>query len=450
MDTSYIPFADPLWHHQSRPSPYYNESHFRLQRELRAYVSEHISPNCAEWEAAGHIPTSVLERHASLGYSAVSIFPLAEAHHLQPTTSQLDASQLGQQRLPAGIKAEEWDAFHDLVFIDEMARCGYLGIVWGLSCGNSIGVPPLINFGTEEQKKRWLPDVLRGRVRFCLGVTEPDAGSDVANITTTAVLNAKGDAYIVDGAKKWITNAIFADYCTAAVRTGTEESGRKGVSALIIPLKAKGVTLRKLENSGVNASGSTYIEFDNVEVPVGNLLGRENAGFEIIMSNFNHERLWLACTSLRMARVCAEDAYTHSITRETFGKKLIENQVIRQKISLFGRQIDSTHALMEQLVYIALQKSDIRSLSYVGGLMANLKVQAGRTLEQVVREAQQVLGGLGYSKTGKGARIEQISRDVRVMVVGGGSEEILVDLAAREEIKAMTDLRKRARMENKL
>lgn len=256
----------------------------------------------------------------------------------------------------------------------------------------------------------------------------------MAGLTTTAV--RKGSVYIVNGAKKWITNGISADFTTAAVRTGGP--GKDGISALVIPLSAKGVTRRKITNSGVHASGSTYLEFDDVVVPVENLLGKENDGFRIIMSNFNHERLWLACTSLRMARVCAEDAYAYAISRETFGKKLIENQIIRAKISAFGRHIEPTHAYMEQLVYMLHDAKDAEAVNalWVGGLIANLKVTAGRVLESVNREAQQVLGGAGYSKTGKGARVEQISRDVRVMVVGGGSEEILQDLAVIQEMKS--------------
>ncbi|KAL4738928.1 acyl-CoA dehydrogenase NM domain-like protein [Aspergillus similis] len=420
MSMNSTPFADPLW--LNRPhsaSPYYTASHRRLQREVREYVDTHLTPYCEEWEQQGFVPPEVQALHAKLGYTAVSAFPLAKAY-------------LHNQRLPGDIPADEWDGFHDLIVIDELARCGYLGIVWALGCGNSIGGPPVIQFGNEEQKQRFLPGLLRGEVRFCLGVTEPDAGSDVAGITTTA--ERKGNVFVVNGGKKWITNGIFADYCTAAVRTGGP--GIQGISALVIPLKAPGVTCRKIRNSGVEASGSTYIEFDQVEVPVANLLG-ENKGFPIIMNNFNHERLWLACTSLRMARVCAEDAYKHAISRETFGKKLIENQVIRAKFSAMGRSLDSAYAWMEQLVYMSeMARKERRDLA-MGGLFANLKVLAGRTLEMVNREAQQVMGGLGYSKNGRGSRIEQISRDVRVMVVGGGSEEILSDLAINQEIKAM-------------
>jgi alkylation response protein AidB-like acyl-CoA dehydrogenase len=153
-------YSDPLYLTRSA-SPYYKESHLRLQRELREYVSTHISPFCEEWETQGQVPADVLTRHAELGYAAASVYPLA-------------ADYLNGQRLPADIKLEEWNGFHDLIFIDEMARCGYLGVIWGLSCGNSIGAPPLVNFGNDEQKRRFLPDVLHGRSRFCLGVTEPD------------------------------------------------------------------------------------------------------------------------------------------------------------------------------------------------------------------------------------------------------------------------------------
>lgn len=157
-------------------------------------------------------------------------------------------------------------------------------------------------------------------------------------------------------------------------------------------------------------------------------------------ADFNHERLWLACTSLRLSRVCLEDAYNHAIQRETFGKKLMENQVIRAKFSTMARHIEAAYAWMEQLVYIAETSKKAKFDPKLGGQFANLKVLAGQTLEKVNRESQQVMGGLGYSKNGKGARIEQISRDVRVMVIGGGSEEILTDLAVKQEIKASKTL----------
>lgn len=230
------------------------------------------------------------------------------------------------------------------------------------------------------------------------------AGSDVAGIKTTA--EKKGDHYVVNGSKKWITNAVWADYVTAAVRTGG--SGAAGVSLLIIPLKAPGVTTRQMHNSGVGASGSTFITFEDVTVPLENLLHKENRGFEVIMSNFNAERKSIATSAIRLSRVCAEDAWRHACTRETFGHKLIENPIIRAKFVKMGRMIEPAQAFLEQLTWlIELSRKDGRADSdgtRIGGMTALLKVMSTRCLEKCVREAQQVMGGLGYAKGGKGGR----------------------------------------------
>lgn len=206
--------------------------------------------------------------------------------------------------------------------------------------------------------------------------------------------------------------------------------------------------------------GSTFIEFEDVRVPVENLIGQENKGFPLIMSSespwtkgldrllifysdFNPERLSLACASLRLARVCAEDAYNYAIQRETFGSPLIEKQAIQSKIFKFGLMIEPAYAFMEQLVNILELTKDRPSDDVnIGGMTALLKVMSTRALEKSVREAQQIMGGAGYNKAGKGARIEQISRDARVHVVGGGSEEIMAGLALREETKAIRTRRK--------
>lgn len=212
-----------------------------------------------------------------------------------------------------------------------------------------------------------------------------------------------------------------------------------------------------MKNSGVNASGSTFIEFDNVEIPVENLVGEENQGFRYIMScefctlftplignqiveistttDFNPERLIMAAESLRLARICAEDAYTHAITRETFGSKLFDNQIIRAKFSKFGQLIEPSFSFMEQLAYTVESSKKTGQDVSIGGMTALLKVMSTRCLEKVCREPQQVMGGAGYNRSGKGARIEQISRDMRVYAVGGGSAEIMGDLAIRQEIK---------------
>lgn len=221
-------------------SPPTVKSGSKMELFLQRYGSFKYSKD--EINMLTHVSMKAVQHFAHAGFMAASVFPLA-------------ADYLDGISLPAGIKPSEWDAFHDLVFMDEIARCGYLGVIFGLACGNIIGAPPIIRFATEQQKRKYLPDILSGRKRFCLGVTEPDAGSDVAGITTTA--ERKGNKYIVNGNKKWITNAIWADYVTAAVRTGGP--GQKGISVLIIPLSSPGVTRKRLFNSGVSASGRFHM-----------------------------------------------------------------------------------------------------------------------------------------------------------------------------------------------
>lgn len=419
------PYSEPLLPQLDIRNPYYTDLHHNLRATVREYMDTYISPFAAEWEEAGQVPEAVHRRHSKLGYSIV-----------HPLSNEEDSAGLS---LPGNVPHEKWDTWCSLIVTDELTRVGYVGVIWGLGGGNAIGCPPVARFGNDEQRKRWLPGVAKGDIRFCLGITEPDAGSDVANISTTA--QRDGKHYIVNGAKKWITNGIWADYCTAAVRTGGP--GRSGISLLVIPLATTGVTRRRMHNSGVNASGSTFIEFEDVRVPVENLIGQENGGFPLIMSNFNPERLSLACASLRLARVCAEDAYNYAIQRETFGSPLIEKQAIQSKVFKFGLMIEPAYAFMEQLVNILELTKDRPSDDInIGGMTALLKVMSTRALEKSVREAQQIMGGAGYNKTGKGARIEQISRDARVHVVGGGSEEIIAGLALREETKAIRTRRK--------
>lgn len=219
-------------------NPFYTEKHHRLRKFIRNYVDTEITPNAPEWEAAGKVPEEVRIRHCQLGF-IVTYFP------------EIDPSEAGGIRLPGGIANHEWDTWCSVIVSDELNRVGWCGPMWALGGGNMIACPPIARFGTLEQKRKWLPPAARGEIQLCLGITEPDGGSDVANLRTTAV--RKGNKYIVNGGKKWITNAIWADYCNTAVRTGGP--GRTGISLLMIPLNSPGVKRHKILNSGVNASG---------------------------------------------------------------------------------------------------------------------------------------------------------------------------------------------------
>ena len=304
--------------------------------------------------------------------------------------------------------------------------------MWGLSGGLAIGLPPVLKFGSKELKERIVPDVLAGNKVICLAVTEPWGGSDVANITTTAKLSSDGSHYILNGEKKWITNGVFADYFTVAVRTGGP--GMKGVSLMVVE-RGPGVNTKQMNCMGVWASGTTYITFEDAKVPVANLIGKENKGFKYIMNNFNHERWGIIVQSNRFARVCLEEAVKFAYRRRTFGKPLIEQPVIRAKIAEMGRQVIATHAALEDLTYqFDVMPKQLQAVA-LGGHTALMKVQATKTFEFCAREAAQIFGGCSYTRGGQGEKVERLYREVRAYAIPGGSEEIMADLGVRQSVK---------------
>ncbi|KAI7213818.1 acyl-CoA dehydrogenase [Hortaea werneckii] len=411
---SLSPWSEPAWCH-GIPSPYYNDSHRKLRDAIRAYVDERILPYSLDWEAKGEAPREEAMRWAQSGFAFADVPPKYRPKDLPG---------------PAGIPVDKLDVFHLLVSTDETSRVEG-GVTSSLSGASVIGIPPVIHHGTEQQKRQWLPGLFDWTTSFCLGITEPTGGSDVANIQTTAVKSQDGQHYIVNGYKKWITGAPWATHMTTAVRTGG--AGMSGLSVLVIPMDSPGLTWRRIPNSGQNAGGASLVELDDVKVPVENRLGKEGDGFRIIMVNFNRERYIMAVGSNRKARTCLNIAFEYANNRETFGKPLISNQIIAAKFATLARYIESHWAWLESIAYAVQQSSKGWQDPDIAGRIALAKVQAGRIQEMAIREAQQVLGGAGYQRGGPGAPVEQQSRDLRMMVVGGGSEEIISDLAVRQE-----------------
>lgn len=225
-----------------------------------------------------------------------------------------------------GTPPEGCDPFHDLILIDELARCGSGGLLWSIFFTFGIALPPVLNEGSEELKNEVARDVITGKKIMSLAVTEPYAGSDVAGLMTTAVksTDAQGEHYIVNGLKKFITGGTRASYFTTAVRTGGPGMG--GVSVLVIPAELVGVKATRMKTQGWLMSSTALVAFDNVRVPAKYLVGKEGQGFKYIMSNFNHERFALAAMSNRYARVCLEEAIKYGRTRKTFGKRLMDHQ----------------------------------------------------------------------------------------------------------------------------
>lgn len=376
------------------PSPHLTPSHEAWRNSVRAFVDREVAPHVNAWDEEGKFPRELYRRAAAAGLLA-----------------------LGYPEEYGGV-SEGVDVFHSLVASEELARAGSGGLIAGLMT-HSIGLPPVLALGSGDLKARIAPDVLAGRKLIALCVTEPSGGSDVANIRTRA--ERDGRHFVVNGEKTYITTGYRADYLTVAVRTGGPGAG--GLSFLLIEAESPGVTRAKLPKMGWWMSDTASINFADVRVPAENLIGAENSGFAGIVANFNNERLGMAAQAIAFARVCIEDAADWAMTRETFGKPLVKHQVIRHKLAEMVRQVHASAAFLDHCAWRVMRgETPIAELSL-------LKVQATRTMEFCAREAMQILGGAGFIR---GCRIERIYREVRVMAIGGGSEEIMLDLAARQ------------------
>jgi alkylation response protein AidB-like acyl-CoA dehydrogenase len=423
-------FGDPSWYQAFNNPGYYNQTHKDLRKKVRDLVEEEVMPNVFEWDEAGKIPQEVYQKIGKEG--------------LLPITVGRPWPKKFAGECPLGY---EPDYFHELIIYDELARSGSGGFMWGLAGGLVIGLPPVLKWAKDEVKQRVVPPVLKADKVICLAITEPTAGSDVANLRTTAV--KEGDHYIVNGEKKWITNGIFADYFTVAVRTGTAKDGMKGLSLLLVEKEMPGVNTRKMKCSGVWSSGTTYITFDDVKVPASNLIGKEGEGFKMIMNNFNHERFAICAMTNRFSRVCMEEALKFASKRKTFGKQLIQHDVIRWKLAEMARQIESTHCWIENLAYQMQTMHHMEGAMKLGGATALLKVQCTKVMEYCAREAAQIFGGLSYTRGGQGEKVERLSREVRAMAVPGGSEEVMLDLGIRQQ-KKLTDMAQNILAKSKL
>jgi acyl-CoA dehydrogenase len=284
---------------------------------------------------------------------------------------------------------------------------------------HSIALPPVVALGSPELKARVVAPVLAGEKIAALAITEPSGGSDVANLQTTA--RRDGDHYVLNGSKTFITSGLRADFITVAARTGGEGMG--GISIFVVDGDTPGLARTPLEKMGWWASDTATLYFDDCRVPAANLVGDENLGFMGIMLNFNTERLGLAASAYGYAQVCFDEALAWAKERRTFGKALIQHQVIRHKLVDMAQHLFATKALMESVAYqMKVGESPV-------GPICLLKNQATQTMELCAKEAVQILGGAGYLW---GCKSERIYRETKVVAIGGGAEEIMKELAARQ------------------
>lgn len=370
-----------------------------LADTVRRFTQERIAPHVAAWDEAGEFPRELYREAAQLGLLGLG-YP----------------EELGGTPAPYALR-------HAVTL--PMARVGGSGGLMASLFSHNIGLPPVLRHGTTELQQEVIPPVLRGERIAALAITEPAGGSDVASLRTRA--RRDGGDWIIDGEKVFITSGMRADWITVAVRTD-QSKGATGISMIVVPGDAKGLSRNKLDKMGWWCSDTAHLRFDGVRVPARYLVGEEGAGFKIIMSNFNGERLAMSAMALGFAQACYDEALDWARQRRTFGSALAEKQVIRHKLVDMQMRIASTQAWLDAVTQLA-DEGKLESDPDCVAQVCMLKNHATQAMQFCADQAVQILGGMGFMR---GTRSERIYREVKVMMIGGGAEEIMKDLAARQ------------------
>ncbi|NPU86588.1 MAG: acyl-CoA dehydrogenase [Syntrophaceae bacterium] len=372
---------------------YFSEDHRIFRDSVRRFVEKEIKPHVEEWEEKEEFPLELYKKTADAGFLGLEY--------------------------PEEYGGIPCDKFMVVAFIEEFIRhSGASGLYCGLY-SHTIAMPPVRNLGTEEMRQQVLAPVLRGEKVASLGITEPNAGSDVASLRTRAVRD--GDFYIVNGSKTFITSGCRANFVTTAVRTGGP--GPKGVSLLLIDTSTPGFSVsKKIHKMGWHSSDTGELSFVDCRVPAANIIGKEGEGFKGIMINFQNERLSLSVQAHATAQLALEESIKYAKAREAFGTTLTGFQVIRHKL------VD-----MATKVEIAKEYNYRVAARMEAGMDVMREVSMGKNFscevcDKVVFDAVQIHGGYGYARE---YVVERLYRDSRILSIGGGTTEIMKEIISR-------------------
>jgi acyl-CoA dehydrogenase len=378
------------------PLPPFTDEHLELRESVGRFVAKEIAPNVEAWEDAREFPRELFARCGELGFLGL--------------------------KFPEEYGGQGGTHLHEAAWIEELSRSGGSGgVAAGLNAHSQIAMPPVFKFGTEEQRQRWVVPGIRGELIGALGITEPGAGSNVADIRTTARRVQGG--YVVNGSKTFITNGVRADFLVCAVKTD-EQGGHHGLSFLVLERDMPGYEVTsKLEKMGWHASDTGELAFTDVEVPAENLLGDENQGFYLIMANFQWERLAMSLGAIGGMQKVFEATLAYAKERQAFGRPIGRFQAIRHKFAEMATTIEASRALTYHALRLFADGHDaIREVT-----MAKLLTQ--RALLEVADECLQIHGGYGYMRE---YGIERAVRDARLGPIGGGTDEIMKEILGRQ------------------
>jgi acyl-CoA dehydrogenase len=379
--------ASPAW-------PFLGYEHEALRDTVRRFVAEHVQPEASAWEEQGFVPRAVLRRMGELGLLGIRCSP--------------------------AFGGSGMDTLGSIVLAEELGRSTFGGFAITVLVHTDMASPHLRHAGSAEQQARYLPDLVAGRRIAAIAMTEPDAGSDLASMRTTA--RREGDCWVIDGAKTYITNGVHGDLLFVAAKTGAPGRNRQ-VSMFIVEKGTPGVHVsRALRKHGWLSSDTAELAFDGCRVPEENLLGTENEGFRALVHNLQNERLVLGAQALGEAARAIELTLEWVRTRRAFGGSLWDKQAIRQRLAMRASQVESARAFVYLTAWRDAQGQDVvREVSMV-------KALCGTLVNEVLYDCVQFHGGLGYMRE---SAIERMSRDARIHAIGGGATEVMLEEVAK-------------------
>ncbi len=374
-------------------SRYFNEEHNMFRQGLKDFLAKEVLPFVDQWEEERKTPREIWKKMGDMGYLGLN-YP----------------EEYG------GMNA---DFFYSVVFMEEIAKCYSGGFTIAPLVMQYMSTPYIFKYGSDFLKKKYLTKTISGEWVSAIAITEPGAGSDAANIQTKAI--RKGDHYIVNGSKTFITNAFYGDYMVTVVKTNPE-AGVNGVSLLVIDRNAEGVSARKLKKLGWHASDTAELNFDDVKVPVENLIGDEGQGFYYLMGGLQLERLAGAVSGIAGCESALEYALQYMGERKAFGRTINKFQVLRHRVAQMASEIESSKAFTYHLCDLHSQgEYAVKECSMAKLLVTELS-------DKVMYQCLQFFGGYGYMEEYKIARM---FRDSRILTIGGGSSEIMREIISK-------------------
>jgi len=403
---------------------YYSEHHDGLRTALRQWFAVNLRHELDGMEDRDRALPSQAD-YQRCGEAGVFAMMIGPGPHLRLVPGGLLHGQVPEP--------ERFDMFSELIVHEERARLGAPGAEDGLTTGVIVTLPALIHYGPEWVQRDLVPDILLGKTRIALAITEPFAGSDVASLRTRAE-PAEGGGFLLNGVKKWITNSVFADWLLVLTRT-RPAGGHGGLTYFLVPRTAPGVEVKPIPTDYGSCAGTGLVLLENVYVPGSHIVGGLNNGFKVCVHSFNHERWSIAAYAIGRSRYILREALVYANQRHAFGKPLSSQPVVRLRLATAAGQLESVHALIERITFQLNSKTYDEQVRDLSGPIALLKQEATRVSKVVCDAAVLVFGGRGVTKNGMGRLVDRFARAINMAHIYGGSADVMADYAMRQVYK---------------